>query len=261
MDSAPPPASGQHIGPTLAESIAAAQQWWRDAGVDMLFDDEPHGWLQDPAVPDAPKVQPIPFAAPALAEPEPVATRMGGDRGSWPADLAALQTWWLEEPTLNVGGLNAPIAPRGQAGAALMVLVPMPESEDTDQLLSGREGRLLASFALAAGIDPASLYVAAALPRHMAVPDWAGLRAGGLGDVLLHHIHLAAPQRLLAMGRDVLPLLGHDPAQLSPGPGLLQVEGRQVPLLATYAPGRLLDHARLRAGFWQQWLDWTDGIA
>lgn len=265
MDSAAPPASGSNSGPssgpTLAESIAAAQQWWRDAGVDLLFEDEPHGWLRDPAAAEAPKPLVVPFATEAVAEPEQPALRLGGDRAAWPADLPALRTWWVEEPTLNVGGLNPPISPRGDAGAALMVLVPMPEGEDATELLSAREGRLLANFALAAGIDPATLYVAAALPRHMPVPDWAALKAGGLGEVLLHHIHLAAPQRLLVMGRDILPLLGHDPAQLAPGAGHLQVEGRQVPLLATYAPARLMDHARLRAGFWQQWLDWTDPTA
>lgn len=248
-------------GPTLAESIAAAQQWWRDAGVDLLFEDEPHGWLSDPSAVETPKPLVVPFAAEKTAEPEQPVHRLGGDPANWPADLPALRTWWVEEPTLNVGGLNAPVPPRGEAGAALMVLVPMPESDDSTQLLSAREGRLLTSFATAAGIDPASLYIASALPRHMAVPDWAALKAGGLGEVVRHHIQLAAPQRLLAMGRDLLSLVGNDPAQLAPGPGILQVEGRQVPMLATYAPARLLDHARLRAGFWQQWLDWTDPSA
>jgi hypothetical protein len=28
--------------------------------------------------------------------------------------------------------------------------------------------------------------------------------------------------------------------------------------LAGYAPAHLLEHARLRARLWRQWLDWTD---
>jgi hypothetical protein len=29
-------------------------------------------------------------------------------------------------------------------------------------------------------------------------------------------------------------------------------------MLTSYAPERLLEHARLRAGLWRAWLDWTD---
>ena len=40
--------------PTLAESIAAVQAWWRDAGVDLAFHDEPQGWLAEETGPEAP---------------------------------------------------------------------------------------------------------------------------------------------------------------------------------------------------------------
>ena len=158
-----------------------------------------------------------------------------------------------------MGGLNPRIPPRGDAGAELMILVAMPEAGDTEELLAGPEGRLLANFALAAELDPSALHVASALPRHMAAPHWGHLRAAGLGDVLRLHISLAGPKRLLVMGRDILPLLGNDPAQAAPGPGQLTVDGGAVPMLGTYAPSRLLAHPRLRSGFWRQWLDWTDG--
>ena len=29
----------------LAEQLAAARDWWRDAGVDQDFANEPHNWL------------------------------------------------------------------------------------------------------------------------------------------------------------------------------------------------------------------------
>ena len=52
---------------------------------------------------------------------------------------------------------------------------------------------------IAAG--PASI-VASALPRHAPHPDWAALARDGLGDVLAHHVTLAAPQRLLVLGAE-----------------------------------------------------------
>jgi DNA polymerase len=235
---------------TLAESIAAAQAWWREAGVDLAFHDEPRGWLTE----DAPAVAP---AAVAQKPASPEKPRTGGDPSAWPQDLPAFRRWWLEEPTLDDGGPNPRIAPRGESSAALMLLVPMPEVEDRDSLLSGPEGRLLASLATAMGLAPDQIYLASALPRHTPLPDWERLRADDLGEVLLHHIRLADPRRLIVLGTRILPLLGHDPAQAAPAVSELAIHGSAVPMLTSYAPERLLGNARQRAGLWQRWLDWT----
>jgi DNA polymerase len=247
-DKAPPP--------TLAESIAAAQAWWREAGVDLAFHDEPQGWLGEDAAEQAPAPK---LAAKAANPAPPTRPRIGGDPSAWPQDLPAFRRWWLEEASLDEGGPHPRVAPRGEAGSPLMLLVPMPEAEDGETLLSGPEGRLLASLATAMGLAPEAVYVAAALPRHALLPDWERLRAEGLGEVLLHHIRLANPARLIILGTRILPLLGHDPAQAAPAVSELAIQGRNIPLLATYAPERLLGNARQRAALWQRWLEWTDG--
>ena len=184
---------------------------------------------------------------------------MGGDRAAWPRDLAGFRNWWLAEPTLDASGTHPRVAPRGAPAAEVLMLVPMPEDEDRETLLAGPHGRLLASFALAAGLDPDTVAVAAALPRHTPLPDWAGLEARGLGEVLRHLVGLAAPKRVIVFGRSILPLLGHDPAQRAPAVGQLAIQDRLVPMLSTFAPERLLENARLRADLWQRWLEWTDG--
>ena len=73
-----------------------------------------------------------------------------------------------------------------------------------------------------------------------------------------HLIGLLRPKRLLVFGHSILPLLGHGPAQGAPAVSELAIQGQTVPLLSTYAPERLLENARLRAGLWQRWLEWTD---
>ena len=242
--------------PTLAESIAAAQDWWREAGVDLTYHDEPAGWLVDEAPVAEPVVQEAatPVAAPRTPERLPA----GGDRAGWPQDLAGFARWWLEEPSLDGGGLHPRVAPRCVADAELLMLVTMPEADDSETLLSGPHGRLLASFALAAGLAPDTVALAAALPRHTVAPDWGGLAARGHGDVLLHLLALASPKRLIVLGRGILPLLRHDLPQGAPAVSQLSIQDRAVPLLATYAPERLLENARLRQGLWQRWLEWTD---
>src|SRR5690606_29320360 len=225
------------------------------AGVDFAYAEAPQRWLADPEAERA--VAPAPTGgseAPREAAPPPL---VGGDPAGWPQDLAAFRRWWLEEPTLDRGGLHPRVAPRGAAGAPLMMLVPMPEEGDGESLLQGPQGRLLASLASAMGLAPDRVYFAAALPRHTAMPDWGRIAAEGYGEVLLHHIRLAGPRRVMILGRDVLPLVGHGPAQAAPFVGELAIQGRQVPLMASYAPSRLLASARWRAQLWRGWLDWT----
>jgi DNA polymerase len=239
--------------PTLADQFAAALDWWREAGVDSDFVEQPVNFLADPA--PAPTVE-----SPAVAKsqrqeaPAPVLARMGGEATTWPATLAEFATWWLAEPTLDEAPVTARVAPRGAAGAELLVLVPMPEAADAEQLLSGRQGQLVTAMLRAMGIAPEVAYVAAALPRHMPVADWEALREAGLGQVLFHHIALAAPRRILVLGQDVLPLLGLEKRQ---GVRNLPLAESSLPLLASLAPDILLGSPRSRADLWRRWLDWT----
>lgn len=235
--------------PPLAESIAAALDWWREAGVDLAYHDEPQAWLKA----DEPAEESV---AEVPVQPPPPPPRLGGERTEWPRDLEAFRRWWTTT-TLHTGGTGQPLAPRGPAGAPLMILVPMPEAEDRDTLLAGPQGRLLNGMARAMGFAPEDVLVAAALPRHAPVPDWSGLAASGLGEVLRHLVALAVPERLLVLGRDILPLLAHDPAQEAPAVSEIAIHDRSVPVLSGYAPGRLLEHPRLRAELWRRWLDWT----
>lgn len=239
----------------LTADIAAAIDWWREAGVDAQFTDEPHAWLSDPEAD-----QPAPAVANAPDEQVPVALEpeIGGPRESWPQDLAAFHRWWLAEPSLDQGGFAPRIAPAGEAGADLMILVAVPEDSDTERLLSGQQGRLLDGFLAAAGIAPDKVYRASVLPRHTPLADWAQAERQGMGAVLARHVMLARPKRMIILGRNILPLCGHDPAQGTQKLRSFNHEGGRVPALFVAGPDRLLDNPQLRARLWQQWLDWTE---
>lgn len=249
MDRSAPP----HPTPTLADQFAAALDWWRDAGVDSDFVEQPLNLLAEPAPPPPPTPPPAAKAA-RQDVPPPVMARLGGEQATWPATLADFTAWWLTEPTLDEAPATNRVPPRGTAGAELMVLVPMPEAADTEQLLAGKQGQLVATMLRAMGIAPDAAYIASALPRHTPVADWDGLGAAGLGQVLLHHITLAAPRRIMVLGQDVLPLLGLEKRQ---GVRDLPLAESGLPLLASLAPDILLGNARSRADLWRRWLDWT----
>ncbi len=242
--------------PSLQADIAAALDWWREAGVDAVFSDEAHGWLADPkddVEPERPAARPV-----AKAPPPPPEPTIGGPLAGWPQDLAGFQAWWLAEPSLDEGGLAPRVTPVGEAGAELMILVAMPEEADRDALLSGPQGALLDGFLKAAELAPAQVYRAAVLPRHTPLADWARVEREGMGAVLAHHVALARPKRLIAFGRNILPLCGHDPAQGAQKLQTFNHEGGRVPALFETGLERLLGNWQLRARLWQRWLDWTE---
>lgn len=247
--------NGTSDWPDWAAQLAAAQAWWREAGIDMAFADEPREWLTKPPASVA-------IAEPAVREtpPKPAplrAPRIGGDRARWPETLAAFADWWLTEPTLDPEPAAPRVLPAGPEGAALMVLVAMPEPEDRERLLSGRQGRLLDAMLTSFGIPRSDAYLASVLPRSTPLPDWPALASAGLGEVLAHHIALAAPQRLIVFGRDVSSLLAHDPAQPPGFSPAFNHERGSVPLAFAPSLEALLERPALKRGVWERWLEWT----
>lgn len=248
--------------PALADQIAAAIDWWREAGVDRDFTDDATSWLAEP---EAETQEGKPAAAPRRVEaapppiPEKKIAKIGGERALWPSDLAGFRGWWLSEPTIDAGGLTPRIPPRGEEKPALMVLVPEPEADDRETLLSGPHGGLLAAMLGAMGVAPDAAYVASALPRHTPVPDWEHMRQAGLGDILAHHIALVRPERLLVLGRNIPSLLGHDAAQETAPYTKFEQESQTVPVLVAPGLAQQLRRGTERERLWRLWLDWTDG--
>ena len=227
------------------ESLAAAFDWWREAGVDQDFSDDVQVWLADEAEAAAAlesRVEPARKSALPPQTEEPKAPAIGGDPVSWPQDLLTFREWWLADGSLDQGGTSPRLPPRGEAGAALMVLVPMPEEAHSEQLLSGPAGAFLGAMLQAMGLVEDQTYIASALPRHMPHADFAALGNAGLGALLRHHIALAAPQTIVAFGRDLGPLLEATDS---------------APILQTYSLAALYQRPAFRAGFWRRWLDFS----
>lgn len=241
-------------GSDWKKDLAGALDWWRDAGVDLAFADRAHSWIAPAA-----EVEDRPAAAPAdapVAAPEPIRL-VGGDRGGWPQELSAFADWWLAEPALDPGPMDERVAPRGPAGAELLLLVEHPERDDRDRLLSGPEGALLHAFLKAAGIAPDAAYFASALPRCTPLPDWAALKREGLGAVVAHHLALARPKRVILFGATVSSLLDHDPTQSDQNLRILNHENQTVPVLVAPGLGSMLARPARKAALWGRWLDWT----
>lgn len=245
--------------PTLADQFAAAIDWWRSAGVDHDYVDDATDWLAEPEeepVHKAVEERPTGTDAALAAPPETKIDLLGENP---PGDIEAFREWWLSAPEIDAGGPGGRVAPRGPIAAELMVLVMDPEAGDGEKLLSQGHGRLLANFLRAAGIDETRVYFASVLPRPTPMAEASSIELSGMGDVMRHHIALAAPKRILAFGRNILPLLGHDVAH-DPASSLeFNRNGESLPLMGVVGLDSLGSVPRLKAVFWQKWLDWFDG--
>jgi DNA polymerase len=254
--------------PSLAHEVKSALAWWQMAGVDCDFADDACAWLAAPAsaaaariekaatnAPAPPRSSGPPAATPNMAQaalPAPPRRDWLGDPLT--GDLAAFRRWWMETPDLASPGGFARVPPRGEAGAALMVLVPQPEESDRDQLLGGQQGRLLDAIIAAMGFDKQAVYIAAALPCHTPLADLADATARGLDAVMRHHLALVRPQRLLLLGTALAPLLGtgqaHDLREINHAAG-------KVPAMASETLEAMMNLPQLKARFWRRWIEWS----
>jgi DNA polymerase len=207
-------------------------------------------WLTDPEAEAA--NAPIPAAAAAM-QPAPIAFEPLLKATVLPEALPELLAWWTSPANPFAAPTVPNLAPRGLAGAPILLLAPMPEAGDRETLLSGPQGKMLANMLRALGIEPDGAMLASALPSHQPLPAWDTLVRDGLGVAVQRLIEFAQPRRVILLGSKLPHLLGHDPAA---PPESFSALG-DIPVLTTFAPERLLDHPRQRARLWQRLLEWT----
>jgi uracil-DNA glycosylase len=229
--------------PFSAAAAASALQWWSDAGVDTLIDEEPRDWLRPKPKPDDAPVPQAPAAAPAEAEAE------------LPGQLNLFQAWLRDSETLPFAAPAAPrVCPSGDPASGLMILADMPSGEDcgAGALISGEAGRLFERMLAAIGRDRDSIYLAALSCLRSPTGSFTTEAARQCATLARHQIGLVAPKAVL--------LLGDATAKALLGLSVAQARGRwheiathhgPVRALVTISPKQLLDAPRLKRLAWE----------
>jgi DNA polymerase len=217
--------------PWSPAAAASALQWWSDAGVDTLIDEQPRDWLR-------PKPK-----APAEAAEEAL-----------PQQIGLFEAWLASSDSLSYAAPAAPrICPAGDPASGLMILADMPTGEDcaAGTLISGEAGRLFDRMLAAIGRDRGSIYLAALSCLRSPDGRLTTDSAKSCAALARHHIGLAAPKAVL--------LLGDACSKAMLGLPMSQARGRwhhiathagPVRALVTLPPSYLLNQPAAKAHAW-----------
>lgn len=230
------------------EAAASALDWWREAGVDVVVADAPRDWTRRDDAQGASNAgsQAADSDAPVQGEAEA--------EMPLPATLEGFVDWRFGSGAPEADWGEPVLSPSGNPNAALMVLTDLPEAGDGTggTLLGGDAGRLFDRMLAAIGEDRESIYLAplcAARPITGQIPREAEAL---LARLALHHIALAAPQRVLLLGQAVSrAIVGSDSGAVRGCLQPLNYPGGQSQAIASFQPRFLLNRPAAKADAWK----------
>ena len=237
----------------LAAELASTLDWWAEAGVDALVQDEVRAWLvaeeRQPAAPVARDTEERRAETKeAAAQPPRVVEE------PFPDQLDLFQEWLRTSTTLPYAAPAAPrVCPVGDPAAGLMIFAPMPSSEDcaAGTLLSGAAGRLFDRMLGAIGRNRETIYLAGLSCFRPAGGRFD--RSGGerCTAIARHHVALAAPKTVLLLGDACAKaLLGIGAVAARGRIHRIEADGQSFDAIVTLSPEYLLSQPAAKAMAW-----------
>jgi DNA polymerase len=229
----------------LAESVHA---WWLNAGVDYVCEADAMNWLSAAPTPvssprPAGATRPVPVAPIAATEPASI---------EWPDDLTALKASISHMPGSNYGPRC--IAPKGEAGATVMVVGDIPEEEEivAGNYDSGPVATLLTNMLLAAQFLPDLTYHTSVAHSRPATASLPKADFPALANFARHQIKLVQPQIVILFGSAACEaLLGQELMQARGILHYINHNGGKTAAMATFHPRTLIAQPQLKSHAWK----------
>lgn len=233
------------------KTLAATLDWWADAGVDMLVDDDPRDWLARPT----PQAEPVAGVAVPLVQAAPPPEVL-------PDTLEAFVAWRMGDQAPEADWMTSHVAPGGDTASGWVILTDMPEPDDGTALLTGPAGRLLDRMLAAIGLHRDGVYLMSlvtARPLSGRIPPEQAER---LLELARHQLALLKPRKLLVFGQAA----SRVPATTNGFPSGNSLEavnqfGVETQVVATYPPRFLLERPAAKSEAWKHLLLLSRGQA
>lgn len=229
--------------------------WWRDAGVDVLIDEEPRNWLAEekPVAKLASVATPAPgIAREARSQGAPATARVAP---MLPDNLPHFVDWLATDTMTFVDyPVSQRLRPEGDPSSVPMIVTDVPERGDAvaGHLLSGEIGALFDRMIAAWKTDRSRIYLTAMAPGRPASGQIDAVSLETLGPILTHHIRLAAPKKLWLMGEAASrAVLGTNVAQATGRLHHIKYGGVTVEAIATLHPRVLLREPKSKGRVWE----------
>ncbi len=234
-----------------AESLIG---WWRDAGVDVLIDEEPRNWLAEATPAQGAGVQAPPAVTDSDAQPRAAPARLEVP-AVLPQTLPDFVAWLATDTvTLSDYPVRQRLSAEGSPGNIPMIVTDVPERGDGEagHLLSGEIGVLFDRMIAAWKIDRTRIYLTALAPARPASGRIDAQALDLLGPLIVHHVRLAAPKKLWLMGEAASrAMLGMNVAEAAGRLHFINYDGVTVEAIATLHPRVLLREPKSKGRVWE----------
>ncbi len=239
---------GLHANLTPEEAHGLLQ-WWLEAGVDTLVEEQPRDWFKpvEAAVskPNAAATGEATVASPALPDF---------------ASLDALKAWLATAPEVPLAkGIGRRALPHGLGEAPVMLMVDAPDADSVadGRPLTGGQRELAAKMLAAIGVRSDDAYVASLICVHAPGRKLSETERETCVALARAHVRLAAPRLLL--------LMGDAPARALTGKPLAEARGKVhnvegVRTVATFHPRHLINRPGDKRLAWADLLLLTETI-
>jgi len=223
------------------KAVASTLEWWRDAGVDMLVEDDARDWLARTPPPAAPVTAELAVASPAVE--------------ALLDTLEAFVEWRMSDAAPEAGWHMPRFVPTGPADAEWVLVTDVPEAEDSEILMSGPAGRLLDKMLAAIGLSRESVHLlplawARPLTGRIAPDDEARLI-----ELARHHLSLLRPQKLFLLGQSASRVLAETNGESLTNPirGVNHFNAKTL-AVASFHPRFLLERPAAKGEAWKHLL-------
>jgi uracil-DNA glycosylase family 4 len=220
---------------TTVDHVSSVMRWWRDAGVDVMIDEQPRSWL---SVAVAKSGRPAVIAPPKIERQK---------------TLGSLVEWLMtSEEFPELGPVQRRVGPSGDPACGLMVLTDLPETADVDsgKLFAGELASLFDNMLGALGRDRGSIYLASLSAGRPPSGRLSAAALKSLSEKARDHVKFIAPKRLWTLGSAAsCAILGMTDVEAHGKLHSINLDGVIVDVVATAHP-RILNSKEKKLRAW-----------